>query len=110
MSRLTTAVLLSALIFPGAGHLYLKRYSRGAALIAVSVACLWVIVDRAMRQATLVLDKIESGEIVPEVGRISDLVAQTSNSPGSSLATVATLALAGCWLVGMVDAYRLGRS
>jgi len=33
-------------------------------------------------------------------------VAQTSGSSGSSMAT---FVLIGCWLAGMVDAYRLGR-
>jgi len=54
MSRSTTAVLLSALVLPGAGHLYLKHYPRGLALIAISLMwislmCLWVFVDRAMQ-------------------------------------------------------------
>jgi len=106
MSRSTTAVLLSALVLPGAGHLYLKHVSRGLALIAVSLACLWVIVDSALQQVTIVLDQLESGEAALDTGHISELVAQTSGSSGSSMAT---LVLIGCWLAGMVDAYRLGR-
>lgn len=106
MSRSTTAVLLSALVLPGAGHLYLKHVPRGLALIAVSLTCLWVIVDSALQQASIVLDQIESGEAALDAGHISELVAQTSGSSGSS---VATFVLIGCWLAAMVDAYRLGR-
>ncbi len=106
MSRSTTAVLLSALVLPGAGHLYLKHFPRGIALIAISLACLWIIVKNAMQQASLVLDKIASEGIVPDASQLSDLVAQSSNGSGSS---TATLVLAGCWLIGIVDAYRLGK-
>jgi TM2 domain-containing membrane protein YozV len=110
MSRSTNAVLLSALVMPGAGQLYLKHYGRGFALIGVSLACLWVLVDRAMQLASAVLDQVVSTGGAIDAGKISGLVDQASNSPGSGPATVATLVLAGCWLVGIVDAYRLGRN
>jgi hypothetical protein len=106
MSRSTNAVLLSALVLPGAGHLYLQHYARGIALVTISLACLWIFVDRVMQQASGVLDKLSSEGDVIDAGRLSELVAQTSSS---TLVTVATLVLAGCWLVGIVDAYRLGR-
>lgn len=109
MSKSTTAVLLSALVLPGAGHLYLKHFPRGIALIAASLACLWVIVGSAMQQASTVLEKLESEGGALDAGHITDLVTQTANSSDSTVATVATLVLAGCWLIGIVDAYRLGR-
>jgi TM2 domain-containing membrane protein YozV len=109
MSRSTIAVLLSALVIPGAGHLFLKHTGRGVALIVISLAGLWIIVDQAMQQASTVLDRLEAEGGALDPAHISDLVAQTSGSPGSTLATVATLVLTGCWLFGIVDAYRLGR-
>lgn len=110
MSRSTNAVLLSALVLPGAGHLYLKHFGRGIALITISLACLWIFVDRVMRQASTVLEKLESEGTVLDTGQLSDLVAQTSNSSGSAAVTVATLVLVGCWVVGIADAYRLGKT
>lgn len=106
MSRSTTAVVLSALVLPGAGHLYLKHSLRGITLIVISLACLWIFVDRAMQQASIVLERLESEGGALDAGQLSDLVTQTSNGSGS---TVATLVLAGCWLVGIADAYRLGK-
>lgn len=110
MSRSTTAVVLSALVLPGAGHLYLKHFRRGIALLVISLACLWIIVDRAMQQASAVLGRLETEGGALDAGHISDLVSQTANSSGSTVATGATLVLAGCWLVGIVDAYRLGKN
>lgn len=109
MRKSTIAVLLSALVLPGAGHLYLKQVWRGVALIVISLACLWIIMDRVMQQASAVIDRLETEGGALDAGHISDLVAQTSSSSGSALATIATLVLAGCWLVGIIDAWRLGK-
>lgn len=109
MSRSTNAVLLSALILPGAGQLYLKHYPRGIALIVSSLACLGVLAERAVQQASIVLEKLASEGDVVDPGRLADLIAQASNGPGSLVVTVASLVLAGCWVIGIVDAYRLGK-
>ena len=106
MRRSTTAMLLSALVLPGAGQLYLKQAPRGLVLIAVSLACLWIIVNDAFQQATIVLDKFQAGDATLDAGRLSELVIQTSSSLASSLAT---WVLIGCWLVGMIDTYWLGK-
>lgn len=109
MSRSINALLLSALVLPGTGQLYLKHYGRGFALIGVSLACLWILMDRTMQLASIVLVQLEADGGAIDPGKITELVAQASNSSGSALVTVATLGLAGCWLIGIVDAYRLGR-
>jgi len=110
MSRSTNAVLMSAFVLPGAGHLYLKHYLRGIALIVASLACLGVSVDRAMQQASIVLEKLASEGDTVDPGQLADLVAQASNGQGSHAVTVAMLGLAGCWVIGIVDAYRLARN
>ena len=109
MSRSTNAVLLSALVLPGAGQLYLKHYPRGIALMVSSLACLGVLAGRAVQQASIVLDKLAAEGDAVDPGRLADLVAQASNSPGSLAVTVASLVLLGCWVIGIVDAYRLGK-
>lgn len=109
MSRLTNAILLSALVLPGAGHLYLKYYPRGIALIVTSLVCLGVLAERVMQQASIVLERLASEGDVVDPGQLADLVTQTSNGPGSLVVTLASLVLVGCWVVGIVDAYRLGK-
>jgi len=110
MSRSINAMLLSALVVPGAGQLYLKHYGRGFIFIGVSLACLWILMDRAMQLASTVLDQISAQGGAIDPAQITELVAQASNASGSPLATIASVGLAGCWLVGIVDAYRLGRA
>jgi hypothetical protein len=40
---------------------------------------------------------------------LTERVIQMSNGPASTVVTLATLVLAGCWLAGIVDVYRLGK-
>ncbi len=110
MTRPTAAILLSALVFPGAGHLYLKRYSRGIVLIALSLACLGFFANQVLQQASSVLAQLASEGGVVDAGRLTDLVAQTSSGSGSLAVTTASLALAGCWVIGIIDACRTARS
>lgn len=110
MNRPTAALLLSALVFPGAGQLYLKRYLRGIILVVLSLTCLWIIADRVLQQASSVLAQLASEGGAVDAGRLTDLVAQTSSGSDGLAVTTATLALAGCWVIGVVDAWRIARS
>jgi Zn-dependent protease with chaperone function len=92
------------------GHLYLKHVRRGVALMVISLACLGIMADRAMQHASTLLGKLESQGGAIDAGQLPDLLTQMSNSPASPLVTIASLVLAGCWLAGIVDAYRLGNS
>ncbi|HYP69136.1 MAG TPA: hypothetical protein VEP67_12915 [Thiobacillaceae bacterium] len=109
MKRSTTAVLLSALVLPGAGHLYLRHFRRGIALMIISLVCLGIIGGSVMQQASAVLDRLGSEGGALDTGRISDLITQTSSSSGSATTKAATFLLAVCWLLGIVDAYQLGK-
>ena len=109
MGRSINAMLLSALVLPGAGQIYLKHYGRGFVLIGVSLACLWILLDRTMQLASTVLGQLEAEGGAIDAAHIAELVSQASNAAASPIVTVATLGLAGCWLTGIVDAYLLGK-
>ena len=109
MSRSSTAVVLSVLVLPGAGHLYLKQTGRGLALIAVSLTCLWIIVAQAIQQASAVLVQLEIEGGVLDPVQFAERVSQSASHAGSGAATAATLVLVACWLYGIIDAYRQGQ-
>ena len=109
MSKSIKAVLWSALVFPGAGHVFLKRYGRGIGLIAVSAICLFILISKATEQAMVVLDKIEADGGAVDPSRISELVSQASTPAASQMLTIATTVLIVCWVIGVVDSYRLGK-
>jgi len=106
MRKSVKAALLSGLVFPGAGQLWLKCYLRGASLIVLVMVCLAVIVQKASQQAYQILEKMES-----QTGAV-DMVAllqSASKAPDDLMTTSASTILVICWLIGMVDAYIAGR-
>jgi hypothetical protein len=81
MKKSSKAALLSGLIFPGIGHIFLKEYLRGSALVVLSLAALSVVVTIAYQHALLIVDRVENAAVI---------------------------VLVACWLAGIIDSYRLG--
>jgi hypothetical protein len=103
------AALLSALVFPGVGHLYLKRYLRGVLLAAGAAALSYFILSVALESAFDIVGKIQAGDIPPNVESISELVSKASQSNARST-DIATTILLALWVIGIVDSYREGRA
>lgn len=110
MSKSIKAALWSGLVLPGAGHLFLKKNGRGIGLISVSAVCLYIIVSNVLAQAVAVLTKIETDGVMVNPGQIIELVSQRSAVSAPPSLNIAMMMLALCWIVGVVDAYRLGKS
>ena len=112
MRKAITAVLLSALVFPGAGHLYLRSYARGLILLAISAAALTDFIRRAWHEAELIRTQL-LGEINANgVIDLELLITQTMNSVhhiDRQPYTIATLILLACWIIGIVDSHLLGK-
>jgi len=103
------AVLFSAFVFPGGGHFYLKKHIQGTLLAFISLACLAVLLSTAMEKAQQISDKILAGEIPLDLARITEEVSNQVAAGGTQMADISTYILLICWLVGIVDSYRLGR-
>ena len=109
MSKSTKAALLSALVFPGSGHIYLKRYIPGGVLIAAALAATYHIVSIAVQNALSIVEQIQRGEVSAEAISITELATQQSSASESQSIELATIVLILCWIIGIVDAYRLGQ-
>ena len=111
MKRSTKAALLSGLIFPGIGHLYLKRYVHGIILCVVSASAIYYIVSVAVTMALEVAEKIqsESGVVALDIAAITDLVSQQSSGVEQPI-NIASVALVVFWVIGIADSYRQGRA
>ena len=107
MNKSLKAALLSGFLFPGAGQLWLKLYIRGIVLILAVSASLAVLMTKAAKQAIAVLEKVES-----EGGAVDIVAILRSASDPTAISddmVLASLILVLCWVVGMVDAYIMGR-
>ncbi len=108
MKKSSKAALLSGLIFPGIGHMVLKQYLRGAVLMLSALVAFSVIVTRIFQRALTIVDRINSGDIPIETGAIAALVSNSTNGVDSFIENTAVIVLAACWLIGIIDSYRLG--
>lgn len=110
MKKSSKAALLSALIFPGVGHLVLKQYLRGSVLVLVAFAAFSVAVDRAYQRALTVVDRILAGDVPADTGSIADMVSSSTSGADSVIDNAAVIVLAACWLFAIIDSYRLGNA
>jgi len=108
MSKSTKAVLLSAFLFPGSGHFYLKKPVQGTFLTGITVLCLYFLLVNIVSMAQEISDKIISGEIAADVVEISGAITKLISDSGIHQLNFLTIILLSCWIFGMLDSYRLG--
>jgi len=108
VKRSTKAVLLSAFVFPGVGHIFLKKYKSAAVLGSVSFAGLYYLISTAVERALQITEKLQSGDVPLDVAAITELVSQQSAGTEAQLLNIATSALIICWIIGVIDSYRVG--
>ncbi|MEJ2143201.1 MAG: hypothetical protein P8Y24_12760, partial [Gammaproteobacteria bacterium] len=106
MKKSNTAIILSAFVFPGAGHVYIKKIKTGLTLIGISLIAFGYIISDVIERAFAVVEQIQLGNVAPDVGTITALIEQQT---GGSMVSMASYAIGICWLFGIVDCYRLSK-
>ncbi|MCH6583699.1 MAG: hypothetical protein IH808_11950 [Proteobacteria bacterium] len=109
MNNSLKAAFLSGLIFPGLGQIVLKRYKRGAVIMLTVLVSLSVVVAKAVQHALAILEKIESEGGAISISTISNAATQASATSGSLTFNLVLLLVTLCWIIGVVDAYRIGK-
>jgi len=109
MNNSLKAALLSGLVFPGIGQVVLKRYRRGVVLMLIVLACLLIVVAKAVQQAFSILKQIELAGGTINVDAILNVATQSSTNSDSLLFNSILLLIIVCWILGVVDAYRIGK-
>jgi hypothetical protein len=110
MGKSMKAALLSALIFPGVGHFFLKKHITGSVLTGAAFASLSWLTSKTVERALQIAEKIQDGEIQFDVTAITELVSQQPTGTDAQLLNIATYVLIISWLIGIVDSYRVGRA
>ena len=107
MSRSTIALLLSAVVFPGAGHLYLKRRGRALLFIVPALVAVAYFIMDVTRRASDIVDQIMSGSMGTDPMAIAARLEQAG--PTSFLLDLAMYVMLACWIGAAFDAWLLGR-
>jgi TM2 domain-containing membrane protein YozV len=111
MKKSTKAALLSMFVLPGLGHIYLKKYLRGAVILFVVVSGLtyiiWSATVTALHYLEGAADKAQGGAM--SMREISDLAGQAAASNPDPLSAAAVYIVIIVWIAAVMDAYRTGR-
>jgi hypothetical protein len=108
MQKSMQAALYSALIFPGAGLYWLKRYWQAALFILPALAISAYVLREAMLCAYQLRDKISTGALPLDVMTIAIEVQRTVEQLTSSLDS-ALWWLIICWVLSIGASYLAGR-
>ena len=109
MTKALKGALLSGLVLPGLGQVMLKYYKRGIALMLIVLSAFIVIVAQATQQALTILERIEAEGSVLDSSTISNAVTQASTASDTITFNIALFLIISCWIIGIIDAYRLGK-
>jgi hypothetical protein len=109
MNNSLKGALLSGLIFPGLGQVALKHYKRGAVIIIAVLVSLSIVVVEAVQYALAILEKIQPEGGAISLSTIADAATQASNTSGSLTSNLALLLVIFLWVIGAIDAYRIGK-
>jgi TM2 domain-containing membrane protein YozV len=109
MTQALKGALLSGLVLPGLGQVMLKQYKRGIALMLIVLVALVVLVAQATQQALTILERIEAEGGVIDLSTISNTASQVSTASDTAIFNIALLLIIFCWIIGTIDAYRLGK-
>ena len=110
MKNSILGMLLSGLVFPGLGHLVLKAYRRGVALIVITATCFILIMKTALQHVNAVIEKIQSEGGVIDLDSVTQAANQAVSSADQATYNILYFILICCWLVGVIDAYRVGKN
>ena len=104
------AALLSTFVFPGVGHLYLKRYWRG--LVILFFACtglgymIWSVTVFTLNVLDDTMIKVQGGNVNPQAlsGIIGSKIGNTDPYNETVFYVIVCI-----WIFSIIDAYRIGR-
>lgn len=107
MKKSVTAALLSLLVFPGTGHVWLNKRKTGFSIIFISLIALFILLIEIYKVVMDVLGDINTGRIDINPDQLTaTIMAHIANNSGS-LNTALTLLIA-CWIISTLDAFRIG--
>ncbi|MFQ5683771.1 MAG: hypothetical protein ACE5HC_10925 [Candidatus Binatia bacterium] len=109
MNNALKGAFWSGFIFPGLGQIVLKHHKRGAFIMLVVLVSISVVVVEAARSALAILEAIAASGGAINMNTILSAATQavvTSRSFTLNLVLWTTIL---CWIIGVVDAYRIGR-
>ncbi len=103
------AALISAFIFPGFGHLFLKKHVSCIVLTGTTFAALYVVMSKVVESALRIAGEIQAGGGQLDIADLTERILKLPTGAEAQGLNVASTVLMLTWLIGIADSYRLGR-
>lgn len=112
MKNETKAILLSAFVLPGLGHLYIKKYFSGLLLALLALLALCFLVYVAVQSASSIVEQILVGNSDLDLANLDlaallEMVKMQSGVAQAGLTTYVTMALLLIWALSLADLVRI---
>lgn len=110
MKASNKAALLSAFVFPGVGHFYLKKYWRGLMIMLIFLSgvgfMVWSAASSALNHLDSLMLKMQSGNT--SLQEIADIAGSQTSAKAPYYDAVFYLIVC-VWIFTVVDAYKIGK-
>jgi len=110
MNKSIKAALLSALVYPGMGHFFLKKYAISAVITAAFSVPLYSILSGVITKTKTIIEKVENGEIPFDIHAIRESLSSSVLATDGQELNIYMYAIIVIWVIAIVDSYRLGRT
>ncbi|MGX9460647.1 hypothetical protein ACWXWU_05310 [Shewanella sp. A14] len=108
MKKSIYAAMLSGIICPGSGQLWLGKKLLGWGFISVSVVCILVLMNQIIIRAQVIAEQILAGYIGNDLGSIYAAVSNVALDTGSSSMATLTWVFIANWSLSIISAFWLG--
>jgi len=106
MKKATKVTLLSLFVFPGAGHLLLKKYAIAAGFIISFTYLLLGLIKKVHNKTQQVIESIIQGEVPMEISAIREALIAKGALEHPDMTFISCLLLI-IWCIAAFDAYRI---
>ena len=106
MKKTIIALLLSLLLFPGTGHLYLKRFRSGAAFLIISLLALGYILYEIANIIMEAMNAFAVGNASGDPDEIAIIVNKQLDAGALDPIGMAIIVLLCCWVIASLDIIR----
>ena len=108
MNRSLPAALLSALVFPGAGQIYLGHRRRGWAIALTVLGAVLFFLSQVAGPVLALAQEVQDGKLALDPLLIATRL-HDQGQVDNPLLTLAAIVLIACWVGSTIDAFLLGR-
>lgn len=109
MNKSVKAILLSAFLYPGAGHFFLKKYVFSALFAAAFSIPLLFIFSSIISKAQQIAEQLNSGQIPFDSAAIVAAATTATTELVDQELGFNLYMLIIIWVIAIIDAYRLSR-